>query len=129
MIRIRGARGRGVDLFIVLACVAWLGACGGDDKKDKPDAGEPCPVPGNSQTGCVCSPDQPLGHRECNQNKIWSPCSCPPPAKAEQCVEGATVTCSVCPGETVGRATVCLQSGTYDCSCSTPAGSAGRGRN
>ena len=116
----------------VFWCLACALACG-DDKKDTEAKGEPCQMVGQAQTGCACSSTQPPGVRSCTMELIWGPCSCPPPNVADQCKPGDTVLCSVCPGESVGRPTKCLQGNTYDCTCDGPppngGGAAGSGRN
>ena len=103
-------------------------ACGGA-KSSAADAGageDYCPSPGVAWTGCRCSADQPAGLRQCGTNHDWSACACPP-GGPPKCIEGQTVVCDVCPGETEGRKTTCLRDSTFDCACRDRTGGTGTG--
>jgi hypothetical protein len=116
----RLANPRSSILLATGSLCALLFACGADTGNAADagtDAGEHCFSAGGSQTGCTCSSQQPLGHRYCQPNLIWSACSCPPAEAPNHCIEGQDVVCDPCPGQTTGRMTKCLQSGTFDCGC------------
>lgn len=111
----------------------WLGlalcaamACGDDADAPKSDEpmGEPCPAAGIWETGCKCTDLQPLGSRQCLEDKVWSECRCAAARDESACPAGQNVRCDVCPGEAVGRLVECAQDGTYDCSCPMPDASA-----
>jgi hypothetical protein len=106
--------------------LALGGACGSDSgKQAKPavDAGSPCVSPGVTANGCFCSTEQPAGLRKCVASTlIWTQCVCPPPVKADKCIEGQPVICNPCHGETTGRMTTCLHDGTFDCACASAGG-------
>ena len=121
---------RNLLLWIAMTALgcAFVTGCGGDDDDGadagKDDAkGEPCAQPGYTMTGCQCASGA-LGRRQCMPNSIWEPCRCPP--ASQQCVEGQDVECFLCPGETKGRITKCLQGGTFDCACPMSSDEAGR---
>jgi hypothetical protein len=78
---------------VVASTLALSGACGSSAKNHADasiaDAGAPCSSPGVTQTGCICSVDQPPGLRHCDTSMIWSACSCPPPRKADSAPKSA----------------------------------------
>jgi hypothetical protein len=121
-----GWRHGGLGIALVLA----LGGPGGcSSSKVEPigggagtDAGEPCQQAGQTLTGCSCKPGQPPGLRHCEKNLIWTACMCPPAQPASKCAQGQDVLCNLCPGESVGRMTKCLQDGTFDCACPASSG-------
>jgi hypothetical protein len=108
-------------IALALSALMWSAACGGSKGDDDEDAGsqaEKCPQAGITQTGCVCSSEQPSGSRNCQKDLTWSACKCPGKTGPTDCqFEGQDVLCNPCPGETKGRMTKCLQGGTFDCTC------------
>lgn len=119
-----------VAALAALALALDAGACSGGNggRTSSIDAGagaDYCASPGEAWTGCRCSANQPAGLRQCGTNHVWSACSCPP-GGPPKCIEGQTVVCDVCPGETEGRKTTCLRDSTFDCACQS-AGTGGTG--
>ncbi|MFI5307081.1 MAG: hypothetical protein ACHQ53_07010 [Polyangiales bacterium] len=128
MHRARSARSGIPAAFMVGACLLALSSC--SKKKSSSDtvmdAGEPCLQIGVAQTGCSCSPSQPLGIRQCGMGFVWGPCMCRASQTAIKCTQGQEVMCSPCAGEAQGRTTTCLTDGTFDCGCqSTSPGTGG----
>jgi hypothetical protein len=106
-------------LHAALLVLVWLGACGDDGTADSdsgPDAAVVC-TKGRTETGCMCSPEQPAGSRHCGDDERWEACVCPPPGTNLRCSPGQEVLCFMCPGERERRKTACLESGTYVCDC------------
>jgi hypothetical protein len=115
----------GKSAYVAALGLCMLLACG-DDSGSSPNApmkiGEPCFSPRGVDVGCVCSLDQKLGSRICQDDLTWTECRCPP-GPAEGCTPGQSVLCSPCPGATKPWESLCLQGGTMDCTCLHDAGS------
>jgi hypothetical protein len=116
----RGIGDRSILLAALLVVCAALGASCGDDDEPAPEPspkGEACKSPGLTEVGCMCSASQPPGSRHCNDDHIYSACVCPPASSQDRCSPGQEIRCFPCPGEIERRITMCLGSGTFDCSC------------
>jgi hypothetical protein len=106
-------------LLIALICAVAV-ACGDDEGDNAPDSGppgEPCAAPGIGDNRCSCTPQQPLGYRECRANRTWSPCECAPAGTQDTCTSGQPVRCTPCPPSTEYRIIQCSADDTFDCSC------------
>jgi hypothetical protein len=119
-------RARNTLSLILAATVALVVSCKSDKAAptDAGPAGEACISPGQTETGCGCTGGG-IGHRSCGADKIWEACSCPSSLPdGSVCSVGQLIPCHICAGEAKPRTAVCLQDGTFDCSC--PAQDAGK---
>jgi len=116
---------RGRSAFIAALGLCMLLACGDDStsssSNDSVKTGEPCASPGGVDVGCVCSAEQKLGSRKCQNDMTWSECRCPA-GPVGGCTPGQKVLCLPCPGATEPWESVCLQGGTTNCTCAHDGG-------